>query len=300
MYYKKVRADVSAIKKTTPSMDNSAASGATRGRGGVNTWVLFLAFIPVVGVLASIAIPTFISYRDMAYDSLAQTCLEEAVAAQEAYFGMNMEYASHAEDLPGVNDAGCGREGVSLHIYTAGSETCFMDSVHEKGKATFVTFDPTSEIAKLNMKMETFPSKRGAFQIAAPDNWIEFPGLYDDVDLAVGAVSEDFLVIGFTESRDNVTGMDAAQYSELGRAPLMRTFHDPEIQRTEIRSIAGYEAIQYRIIGVFKKKNRSITYLHTVLEGDDAFYQVVVWTDSRNFEAEENLINYIMMRFEEL
>ncbi len=299
LYYKKVRATILEIKRTTPSTGNLVASGALRGPGGVNAWIMILAVIPIIGILAAIAIPNFIAYRDKAAGSLAQTCMEEAVAAQEAYFEENMGYASNIEELSGEY-AICDQEGMSLHIYSAGSETYFMESVRGQGRARYISLGPTSDIAKLNTRMATFPADGGAFQVTAPVSWEDLPSLNDEAELTIGSASQGCFLIGFFESRDDAPGMDGAQYSELVRAPFIEGLQDPEHQRTAIRSIAGYEAFQYKIAGVFPENNIHLTYLHTVIEGDDNFYQLIGWTESRNFDDRENLINYMMMRFEEL
>ncbi len=300
LYYKRVRKKIWEIKKAMPTADKSAISLALRESGGVNWMALLIALIPVILIIAAIAVPNFISFRDKAYDAAARVCLEDAVAAQETHFDVYREYAPDVEELSSEYGSLCNREGMSLRIHFAGAETYFMESVYKNGKARYIALGPAADMVKVNGMMTTFHSDGGAFQITAPRDWKDTPELNDEAELTIGALSEDCYAAGFVESRSDVPGGVFVQYSKMARARFMEGLRDAEFQRTTIRSIDGLRAIQHKIVGVFPENDAHLTFLHTVIEGDDSFYQLVVWTESRNFEAKENLFNYMVMRFERL
>jgi type IV pilus assembly protein PilA len=55
--------------------------------------------IPVIGILAAIAIPQFSAYRARAYQASVRAELNEVCKAEEAYFTQNNKYTDNLEAL---------------------------------------------------------------------------------------------------------------------------------------------------------------------------------------------------------
>lgn len=70
------------------------------GRAGF-TLIELLVVIAVIGILASIAIPQFDSYRRKGFDADVQANVRNMAISQEAYFVDNNSYAKSVADLKG-------------------------------------------------------------------------------------------------------------------------------------------------------------------------------------------------------
>ena len=63
------------------------------------TLIELMIVIAIIGILAAIAIPNFVSYRQRSYNSAAQSDLKNAMTTQEAYFVDNSIYATSTAKL---------------------------------------------------------------------------------------------------------------------------------------------------------------------------------------------------------
>lgn len=89
--------------ETCGSADAGASSTRVRRRGGWAGFTLIelLVVIAVIGILASIAIPQFDSYRRKGFDADVQANVRNMAISQEAYFVDNNTYTKNVPDLKG-------------------------------------------------------------------------------------------------------------------------------------------------------------------------------------------------------
>lgn len=87
-----VLAIVSLVKASEPAY-------AARKTLAIITLVLGFVYVPVVGVLAAIAIPNFIKFQARSKQSECKANLKAAYQAQKAYFAEKETYGSTAEEI---------------------------------------------------------------------------------------------------------------------------------------------------------------------------------------------------------
>jgi TM2 domain-containing membrane protein YozV len=80
----------------------------------------FFVMIAIIGILAAIAIPQFMIYRDRAYQTTVISELNNLRAAEEAYYEAHNRYSDNIDDLNFVMT----RPGVAIELLSA-DEECF-------------------------------------------------------------------------------------------------------------------------------------------------------------------------------
>ena len=89
-----------------------------------------LVILAIIGILAAIAIPTYASYRNRAYDTAVKYDLRNAATAQEAYFLENQTYSPVIANLETQPFNFFRSAGVNIMVTSADTESYTMTAVH--------------------------------------------------------------------------------------------------------------------------------------------------------------------------
>ena len=98
--------------------------GATIRDGRGFTLIELLVVVVIVGILAAIAIPTYVGQQNKARDTAAQAQLRTAATAQQLFYAERDSFAEDAEDL---EDYGF-RQGDQVVTVQAGGTGYCMDA----------------------------------------------------------------------------------------------------------------------------------------------------------------------------
>ena len=74
---------------------------ATQSNGGF-TLIELLVVTSIIGILASIAIPQYASYRARSFDSIVESQVRHIATGEEAYYASNSSYTSDLGSLDGM------------------------------------------------------------------------------------------------------------------------------------------------------------------------------------------------------
>ena len=103
------------------------------------TLIELLVVILIIGILAAIAIPSFLNQKDKANDAAAKSYVRNMQTAQETYFTDNSTYANSVATLVGVESSlSQYPDGNAADVTATGSATGFTISAKSKGASGVV------------------------------------------------------------------------------------------------------------------------------------------------------------------
>jgi len=109
------------------------------------TLIEVMIVIAIIGILAAIAIPNFLTYRQRGYDAAANTDIKNAYIAAQGYFSDFKEGALTLDILKAYGYVQS--QSVTLGIVSGTQGSLQITTVHSKGVKTY-TVDSSGHISK--------------------------------------------------------------------------------------------------------------------------------------------------------
>ncbi len=109
------------------------------------TLIELMIVIAIIGILAAIAIPNFVTYRQRGYDAAANSDVKNAFTAAQAYF---TDYESGTVNVVKLTSYGYVQSpSVTTTVTTGTQGTLRFVTKHDKGSKTY-TIDSSGVITK--------------------------------------------------------------------------------------------------------------------------------------------------------
>jgi type II secretory pathway pseudopilin PulG len=300
LYYRHAHKNINRCKERSGLQPNMSLSQVLSKKGGVHQWVWGFGAIPLIGVLAAIAIPQFSVYRARAFDTQAKAAVQQVLNAQQIFFQENHQYADSFEQLQDAGFDPDGRPDVVVSLLGSGQTDFYVEGFHSRGKQRFAACAAGGGVTVLpNSVQEVFGPNR-AYKLTVPDGWQQVNDLNDSAEVQIAQAQKDCYVIVFAERQEDLQVADLADYSVLVRSSIQDHLLQVEARKTGLDSINNRAVIQYEIRGALPDNRVPLVYLHTVVEGHHSYYQIIAWTTDQSFKANQSALKSIVNHFQEI
>ena len=143
----------------------------------------------------------------------------------------------------------------------------------------------------------TVVSADGKVRIDLPKGWRKLDSPNPDATLLAGNPSKDEYLMVISHSRKDFDGT-LEDHAKTTLAGVLGNVTNPDVTEPISRTVNGMRAIQREIRGVVE--NRKVAYLHTSIEGADAYHQVLAWTLQSQHDTSFPVLRQAVESFREI
>lgn len=145
-------------------------------------------------------------------------------------------------------------------------------------------------------KEKVFQSDNGNGSITASSMWSDDDGLNKDSIIHISNIIKDAYVVVLQDTKDSFgEDMTLSDYTDIVKSNLESEVVNAYSSEIKDASVNGYNAKYYELTGEYSDIN--ITYMYYCVETSDSYYQIIGWTKSSEFKANEQELKNIMNSF---
>ena len=141
---------------------------------------------------------------------------------------------------------------------------------------------------------KVFTASNGALRVTTPADWEEIV-LNDAADIQAGNLQKEQYFILISEAKADLYGWNLKKHSYVTLGNLVAGLNDPQIKGPIEMEINEQPAIQYEIEG--STSGLRIVYLHTTVESDSAYNQLLAWTLRSKYSENKSLLKDVINTF---
>ncbi|NMF84134.1 hypothetical protein [Nodosilinea sp. P-1105] len=191
------------------------------------------------------------------------------------------------------------RFGIPLWVVAIGLTGCNTLGLPNPFGGSAVSME--NQYVSRSLRHRDLVSKMLPVQLRLRDGWQPAPtgSLHRQADLEAYHPDQGMYLIVLGESREALDNAaadleeQATLYLQLLKGEFDNTLSGET--QTNVNQVNSLPAVQYELRG--EVLGQAVAYLHTTLELDDHYYQVVVWTADNRWETNESAMGDIVQGF---
>lgn len=158
-------------------------------------------------------------------------------------------------------------------------------------------------------KLMSAPDKTGRRRaLSVPETWSEDVERVPAAEIASGSRSDDTFVMVICEPKSEFPSYTLDRYSDLTRGHVMKNLSGGKSGAKVKRTIDERPAIEAELRGGFRDgstdedggtRTTNLVYLHTCVELETSYCQIVGWTNGRRWDTASPLLRTVAQSFHE-
>ncbi len=140
-------------------------------------------------------------------------------------------------------------------------------------------------------------SVEGCCQIQVPGSWKEDKELNEQANLQASNRAKELYIIVISEPKVDFQDMTLDSHSKLTRTEFIKSIKTPEVTGPAAVTVDNNPGVQYEISGAVN--NVKIVALHTTVETDEHFHQILAWTIKSRVEKNKPILQNVIQSFKE-
>jgi hypothetical protein len=154
-------------------------------------------------------------------------------------------------------------------------------------------------VSLLDVKQKTFNDSSGSFSVEATTKWSEDKSLHEESGLSLSNVDESAYFIALMDHKSGFSSeMTLKLYSELAGEATAEGLQDAVTDGMENITVNGLEGYGFTITGTIEGVR--ITYMFVILEDDENFIQLVVWSSEKMVGVKRQEYMKLLSSFERI
>jgi Domain of unknown function (DUF4190) len=155
--------------------------------------------------------------------------------------------------------------------------------------------DARARVEHISGSGKEIVSSNGNARLTVPKDWSELSDLNAAAELQAGNRSKEQYVMILTENKADFEDMTLQRHHQLTREAMLQKMKNASGTEAVELTIDGQPAMQDELTGT--QDGMNIVFLHTTVEGDKGFHQILAWTSKSRWDGQKEHLREITRSF---